>query len=119
MDKLAGKTILVIEDEYLVALMAADMLQAMGATVRGPVATLADGLAQTEDDGIDAVVLDANLRGESSAPIAEQLHRRGTPFILATGYGAHEVAERYGVPVVNKPYSDSALGQALQEALAG
>lgn len=112
---LKGKTILLVEDEAMVAMLAEGMLRALGAADVVSAHTLTDGLAAAEEE-IDAAVLDINLRGEMSFPIATRLSERAVPFVYATAYGASAVDGR-PAPVVTKPYDEAALAAALNEAI--
>jgi CheY-like chemotaxis protein len=117
MNRLAGKRILLVEDEFLVASMIEDALVEIGAVVVGPAYRVRDGLRLAEQEAIDAAVLDVNLEGERSDAIAEALLARDIPFVLATGYGDGE-AKRRGVPVLDKPYTPEMLTAALARAMA-
>jgi len=114
---LAGKRILLAEDEFLIALAAEDALVARGAVVVGPAYSLAESLGLAEGATLDAAVLDVNLNGEDSAPLAALLVRRGVPFVLATGYD--RVDNLHAAPLVAKPYDEDRLDTALRRALAG
>lgn len=118
MNMLAGKTILVVEDEALVAEMIVEMLVGLGATVIGPATTFAMALALAESEGIDAAVLDINLRGERVDPIADRLKARGVPVLFATGYGVAAGVYCRDAPVIDKPYTQERLVSALMRALA-
>lgn len=111
MSPLAGKRILVAEDEYLVAGFIEDVLQELGAVVVGPVDRVREGVALAREEVLDAAILDVNLNNERSDPIAEVLTARGIPFILATGYGKAEMAA--GAPILEKPYTDEKLARVL------
>jgi CheY-like chemotaxis protein len=68
----------------------------------------------------DLAMLDVNLAGENSFPVAEILARRGIPFLFATGYGIKGIAEEYrSYPVLQKPFRARDLEQALDQAVAG
>src|SRR3712207_6042397 len=98
---LRHRRVLVVEDEALVAMTVEDELLEAGADVVGPHADLRDALRWVEalgPGGIDLAVLDANLGGVSSQPLAAALADRGIPFVLATGYGADAVEEGYRDP---------------------
>ncbi len=116
---LAGKRILLLEDEFLVAAMAEDMLVDLGATVVGPASRLADGLAYARTAALDAAVLDVNLNGEMSVPVAYVLADRRVPLVYASGYG--RTGARLGPPgpVIDKPFTRETLCGALRQALAG
>jgi CheY-like chemotaxis protein len=113
---LAGKRILIVEDEALVAAMLQDMLIDLGATVVGPAFTIARSLELAREAHIDAAVLDVNVRGERIDPVAAVLRDRRIPVVFATGYnqgpdGASEA------PVIDKPYTRERLAEALRLAL--
>ncbi|NKJ43619.1 MULTISPECIES: response regulator [unclassified Novosphingobium] len=115
---LAGRRVLVVEDEFIVAAMLADMLEDEGAEVVGPIGTQVDALAVAASEALDVAVLDWNLNGEPGAPVARILRARGIPFAISTGYGAVE-AEFADVPVLNKPYAPARLTACLEGLLAG
>ena len=94
MTKLAGRRILIVEDEALVAMLVED--------------ALLDSAAP------DAAVLDLNLAGETSTPVADLLASRGVPFVVATGYGAEGLPPGHAsVPVLAKPYDPDELTGTL------
>jgi DNA-binding response OmpR family regulator len=96
---IAGKKVLVVEDDYFIAKNLVRHLAASGAEVLGPVPTVAEALALIEAESIDGAVLDINLRGDLVFPVADALLERGVPFIFATGYGSGSVPERYATIV--------------------
>ena len=110
---LAGRTVLVVEDESIIAMALEDMLHAAGASTL-PTASLAEAAALLEGGEIDAAILDVNVYGESSFALAEQLLERAIPFIFATGYGSAvhppSLAE---VPTVSKPYNLADIARAF------
>jgi CheY-like chemotaxis protein len=110
---LSGRNVLVVEDEPLVAMMVEDMLMDLGCTVVGPAMQLAEGMRLAETAQIDAAVLDINLNGARSFPIADLLKARGIPFLFATGYGGGEALEGRQDPVIQKPYQMERLGEML------
>jgi PAS domain S-box-containing protein len=87
-ERLAGRRVLLVEDEPLVALDLEATLRDLGCEVAGPAATLADALrvVAAEAPQLDAAVLDVNLGGQPAFPAADELVRRGVPVIFATGY---------------------------------
>ena len=103
---LNGRRILVVEDALLDA----------GAEVLGPAATVEEALALLEDSEIGGAVLDINLAGQLSTPVADLLAERGVPFVVATGYGAAGLPEHHrGVPVLAKPYDPRELVETLEQ----
>lgn len=116
---LSGKKILLVEDSMMIALDAQSALEAIGASV-DIVASVADGLRAIELTTFSMAVLDINLRGETSAPLADALSQRDVPFIFASGYGdkAH-IPERFrAIPKVSKPYDAIAISDAIATARA-
>ena len=118
---LAGRRILVVEDEFLVAEYLGEILRSAGAEVLGPLGRVSEALEFLRDEAgsLDAVVLDVNLHGQSSFPIADELIRRGVRFVFTTGYdgGAIEPAYR-AYPRCEKPFREEALLAALSPATA-
>ncbi len=111
MKALHGARILVVEDEALIAAMAEDMLADLGAVVIGPAQSVADGLALADRHSLDAALLDVNVRGQSIDPVAVVLRSRKVPILFATGYGASFLPA--GSAVIEKPYTQQRLGEAL------
>ena len=112
--------VLVVEDEFFVALSVEDVLQELGCNVVGPVATLADALRAAQGEPLGCAVLDINLAGEKVYPAADELLARGIPFVFATGYAAADLPERFrGCPRVQKPFRPGALKQAILDVLPG
>lgn len=113
---LAGRRILVVEDNFLIALELGECLREAGAEVIGPCANAADGLAAVAAGGIDCALVDLNLGHGPDFAVAEALTGAGVPFALATGYeGAAIPAQFAAVPVLLKPVS----GDQVVATLAG
>lgn len=102
--KLAGLTVLVVEDDYLVATECADVLRTNGAEVLGPVPDMARARAALSETGADCVVLDINLKGEMAFEFAQELITRGIPTVFTTGYDSWVLPqEMQGTPCLRKP----------------
>jgi CheY-like chemotaxis protein len=115
----AGRRILVVEDEMLIAMMIEDMLDEIGCQLVGTVSRPAEALAAIEAQAVDAAILDVNLDGVESYGIAAALQARGIPFVFSTGYQVSKVMEGYGDrPVLRKPFRSSDLSQALEALFA-
>lgn len=115
---LSGRRVLVVEDEVMVAWTLEDMLAELGCTVVGPAARVDQALAMIEAEAVDAVVLDVNLNGEKSYPVADALAARGVPFVFSTGYNKNNLHTGYlGFPMLQKPFERSQLGDALAKLL--
>ena len=116
---LDGHRVLVVEDEALVAMELADILERHGCTVIGPAGSVAHahGLLHIE---IDAALLDLNLHGELSISVAVALNDRRVPFAVLSGYGQSQLdapALRLA-PRLSKPVQRHDLLRALERLLA-
>ncbi|WP_029030161.1 response regulator [Salinarimonas rosea] len=118
MDDRRRRRVLVVEDEVLVAMMIEDTLQELGYDVVGPAYRLGAGLTALDGEPVDLAVLDVNLAGERSIPIADRLAERGIPFVFATGYGkAGLMGAHPDAPVLRKPFSGEDIRVALARLL--
>ncbi len=117
---LAGKAILVVEDEAIVAMLLENILEDLGCRVVGPALTL----QQARDilalgAVVDAAILDVNLHGERVYPIAEILAQRGVPLAFATGYGEGGLEGAWRThPAVQKPYTMDDIERAIARLFA-
>ncbi len=113
------RTILVVEDEPLIAMMLEDFLESLGHSVRATCDTVKDALAEADKGGFDLAILDVNLKGENVWPVAERLREQGIPFVLATGGHVDPPPPEFAsVPVIEKPYTVDRVTPALDAALA-
>ena len=112
---LAGRHILVVEDDYFIANDLVATLEAAGATVVGPAASVSVALNLIEQaDRIDGAVLDINLQGEMAYPVAKALLERAVPFVFATGYNRQSIPACYAhVPVYEKPLEPRQITKAM------
>lgn len=120
MQNLDGARVLLLEDEFLIALDAEQILQELGAQQVETAATLGEAEQHARDGEFDIALLDVNINGEMSFGLADSLRARGVPVVFATGY---ELKDR-AIPnldtafCVSKPYTSERLRQALCAALA-
>jgi CheY-like chemotaxis protein len=114
----AGRRILLVEDEGMIAMLVKDMLEDLGHELVKVANRLEDAVAAARTEIMDLAILDLNLGGVLTYPAADALAERGIPFIFATGYGSGGLKEAYsGRPTLKKPFDTEALGQAIQQAL--
>jgi CheY-like chemotaxis protein len=114
MSELTGLRVLVVEDELLVSMLVEDMLSDFGCKVVGPASDIDQALQLARDAGIDVAILDVNVSGRQSFPVADILKGRGLPFAFASGYGEAGVIDAHrGAPVLQKPFLQSDLEKAL------
>lgn len=115
---LKGRRVLVVEDEMLVAMLMEDMLVELGCEPVGPASDIESALRLAVEETLDMAILDVNLNGRPSYPVADALAARGIPFIFATGYGANGLSEGYGhTPTLQKPFQQHDLARVLRETL--
>lgn len=112
---LAGRRLLVVEDEYFLAAELAQALSACGAEVIGPAASVDDALDLLDETAqLDGAVLDLNLQGEMAFPVANALMERNFPFVFSTGYDQSVIPPRYGAtPRCEKPIIASTIAREL------
>jgi CheY-like chemotaxis protein len=115
-----GLRVLVLEDEALIALQLVETLRRAGCEVVGPVATIAQAAEHLRGGAVDAAILDVNLAGERSYPVADILAAKKVPFAFCTGYaGATDLPERFaGVPTIAKPFAEKELAVLLRRFTA-
>ncbi len=112
------RSILIVEDEPLIAMMLEDFLESLGHSVHATCETVTDAIAQVEQGGFDLAILDVNLNGQTSWPVAHKLRAQGIPFVIATGgHVEPPPAEFLNVPVIEKPYTVDRVSPALEAAL--
>lgn len=112
---LAGRRVLLVEDEYFIADELARALQAAGAAVLGPVPSVEAALGLLEREATDAAVLDVNLGGDIAVPVADALAARGVPFLFTTGYDEAVLPERHAaVRRLEKPVEMSRIVRELE-----
>ena len=119
MPPLAGKKVLVVEDEAITALMIQLVLLDEGADVIGPASTVQEALALLKQQVPDVATLDLNLAGELATEVANALDAQHVPFLIASAYGNQTtipLPEAAGM--VEKPYSPKDFIAAVIAVLA-
>ncbi len=115
---LAGLRVLVVEDEFMIAMLIEETLVDRDCVVVGPFTNVPDALQAAEHTTLDGAVLDVNLRGEKVYPVAEMLASRGIPFLLLSGYGNDAIpANRPTWRACSKPFSPADLIGMLAEQI--
>ena len=116
----AGKRILVVEDEAMIRMLLADMLEELGFTIAGEAGRIEEALAAAKTLDFDLAILDVNLNGATIAPVAAALAERRRPFVFATGYGLNDLPEGFrDRPALRKPFQMEELRSTMEKALAG
>ena len=108
---------LVVEDEVLVGMLIEEMLLELGYEIAGLSTHLDQAVTLARTVAFDVALLDINLNGRQSFPVADAVRARGLPFLFATGYGSRIVPQPYrDAPILQKPFSLEELKDALQRA---
>lgn len=98
----------------LIVLMIEDMLADLGCESITAAATVDQALALIGGQVFDAAMLDVNLKGNNSRPVADALAARGVPFFFSTGNGGHHMMDGYGDrPILKKPFMYEDLGNII------
>ena len=109
-----------MEDELAISILMEDMLVDFGTEIVGPAARIDDAIRLAREADVDHGVLDINLAGEATYPVADVLRARGIPFVFATGYNVNALPESFrGSPTLQKPFTFSTFEETLRAALAG
>jgi CheY-like chemotaxis protein len=109
-----ARRVLVVEDEVIVGMLVEDMLQELGYEVAALSTHLEQAVELARSSDIDFAMLDLNLNGQMSYPVADVLRGREVPFIFATGYGAKILVPPYvGTPTLQKPFHLEELKRML------
>lgn len=115
---LAGRRLLVVEDEMLILMTLEDMLADLGCESVTAASSVEGAIALLDVDSFDAALLDVNLNGHKSAPVADRLVVRGIPFVVATGNGSRNMGDSFeGKLVLTKPFRYEQLVQILERLL--
>jgi CheY-like chemotaxis protein len=113
-----GARVLLVEDEAIIAMTAEDMLEELGCVTVATAANLQEAMSCAERDDFDVALLDINLNGQQSLPVAARLREAGRPFVFTTGYGAAGLGADFAdAPLVTKPYQIGDLKAAIGQAL--
>lgn len=114
MNEVLTLRILIVEDEMMVVLDLEDMIREMGHVVAATATRIDTALEEAAKSEIDLAILDVNVAGRMSFPVAEILRGRGIPFIFATGYGVSALPpELQGQPTLQKPFRMVDLARAI------
>jgi len=117
--ELQGLRVLVVEDEFLIAMDIEAMLRELACEVVGPIGDLASALRAAQAETPDLALLDVNLGGEPVTTVAEALVARAVPIVFCTGYQVENWCNRYpAAPTLMKPFQLADLRAALERALA-
>jgi DNA-binding response OmpR family regulator len=117
---LSGRSVFLVEDEVMIRMMVADMLEELGYKVAAEAGDIPEALRLAQATEFDIAILDVNVNGKVISPVADVIKAKGCPFIFATGYGSSGLPEQYrDRPALQKPFQLDALGKTIEAALRG
>jgi CheY-like chemotaxis protein len=115
---LQGRRVLIVEDEYLLAMDLAERFEDLGVEVIGPAATVRDAVALLGNQEVEGAVLDINIRGERVYPVADILTQKNVPFVFTSGYSKELEPEAYAsIPRCIKPANFLHVAQLLASVM--
>lgn len=116
----AGGSVFLVEDEVMIRMMVADMLEELGYTVAAEAGEINEAIRLAESTEFDIAILDVNVNGKVISPVASVIEARNRPFIFATGYGAQGLPEEFRErPTLQKPFQMETLAKVLTSTLKG
>lgn len=108
---------MILDDEAIIALDLANMLQDLGHSVVSMATRVAGGMEFARYGSLDMAILDINVHGVASFPLATILQDRGIPVIFASGYGETGLIDGFrDALVLTKPYGMDHLSQVVAKA---
>ena len=117
---LSGRSVFLVEDEVMIRMMVADMLEELGYRVAAEAGDINDAMRLAQSTEFDLAILDVNVNGKVISPVADVIMAKGCPFIFATGYGSSGLPEQYrDRPALQKPFQLDALSTTIEAALRG
>ena len=110
--------VLIVEDEVMIRILLEGMLRKLGYTITAEAGRVEEALEVASKVDFDLAILDVNLNGERSFPVAELLSERGVSCVFVTGYGSASLPPSFrSIPVLQKPFLQADLERALRAAV--
>jgi CheY-like chemotaxis protein len=117
-ERTSGGSVFLVEDEVMIRMMVADMLEELGYSIAAESGEIGDALKLAQSVEFDLAILDVNVNGKVISPVADLIAARNRPFIFATGYGSSGLPAEYrDRPALQKPFQIETLGRAIDQAL--
>jgi DNA-binding NtrC family response regulator len=113
-----GCSVFLVEDEVMIRMMVADMLEELGHSLAGEAGEISHAIKLAQSTEFELAILDVNVNGHMITPVAELIRARNLPFIFATGYGAAGVPAEYrDRPTLQKPFLIEKLAEMICRTL--
>src|SRR5246500_5714184 len=114
----AAGSVFLVEDEVMIRMMVADMLEELGYRVVAEAGGINEAMKLAPSVDFDLALFDGNVNGKVISPVAELIQARNLPFIFATGYGSSGLPEDYrDRPALQKPFQLETLAQMINSTL--
>ena len=113
-----GGSVFLVEDEVMIRMMVADMLEELGYGSAAQAGEISEALRLAQSTDFDFAILDVNVNGKVISPVADLIKARNRPFIFATGYGSSGLPEEYrDRPSLQKPFQIETLARVIENTL--
>ena len=114
----SGGSVFLVEDEVMIRMMVADMLEDLGYSIAAEAGEIGEALKLAQSTEFDLAILDVNVNGKIISPVADLIAARNRPFIFATGYGLSGIPPEYrDRPALQKPFQIETLARLIDQAL--
>jgi CheY-like chemotaxis protein len=111
-------SVFLVEDEAMIRMMVAEMLEDLGYVVVAEASEIDDAVRLAQTARFDVAILDVNVNGKVITPVAQTIEARRLPFIFATGYGVQGIPEEFrDRPALQKPFQMDMLAGMIEDAL--
>lgn len=112
------RSVLLVEDEVMIRMMVADMLEELGYSVAAEAGDIDEAVRLVQATEFDLAILDVNVNGKVISPVAEAVNLRNRPFVFATGYGVQGLPEKFrDRPALQKPFQMDTLASIIERTL--
>jgi CheY-like chemotaxis protein len=109
-------SVFIVEDEPSLMFVLEESLKSLGHAVGEKAEYLPEALQRAQSEDFDVAMLDVNLHGQDSFPVADVLVERGIPFVFTTGFEARTLPERFKhTPVMEKPFRLKDIRRVISE----
>jgi CheY-like chemotaxis protein len=111
-------SVFLVEDEAMIRMMVAEMLEDLGYVVVAEASDIESAVPLAQSARFDVAILDVNVNGKVVTPVAQAIEARRLPFVFVTGYGVQGIPEEFrDRPALQKPFQMATLAGMIEDAL--